>query len=142
MTTKTKYEWRWAACSIVEFGPVGEKRHLVAKGSLDTWCGHSATTPEIWRANTSKPKCESCVKQEARLLPPKTTMTADEQDQLGAVREAMKDPNVALHIVHTFTHGRAVQVKIRTRKIGPMFFPNEGEKLADVFRLLGSMADE
>jgi hypothetical protein len=133
--------WRWAACSIREFGHVGEKRHLVAEGSLDTWCGHSATYPEIWRRNGTKPKCETCAKQEDRLMPQRE-MTTDEQDKLAAVRTAMKDPNVSLHIVHTFTHGRAVQVKIKSRKIGPMFFPNKGEKLTDVFRLLGSMADD
>jgi hypothetical protein len=69
-------------------------------------------------------------------------VTPDEQAQLTAVQEAMKDPNVALHVAHTFTHGRGVQVRIKSRKIGPIFFPNEGEKLSDVFRLLGSMADE
>lgn len=69
-------------------------------------------------------------------------MTDEEQAQLDEVRAAMKDPNVSLHIVHTFTHGRAVQVKIKSRKIGPYFFPAQGEKLSDVFALLGTMADE
>jgi hypothetical protein len=60
--------WRWAACSIIEFGHVGEKRHLVREGALTTWCNHSATHPEIWRANTKKPKCKDCEKQESKLL--------------------------------------------------------------------------
>jgi hypothetical protein len=69
-------------------------------------------------------------------------MTPDEQAQLDAVRAAMKDPNVSLHIVQTFTHGRAVQVKVKSRKIGPYFFPAADEGLADVLALLGTMADE
>lgn len=62
-------KWRWAACSITEFGPVGEQRHLVLEGSLDTYCNHSATYPEIWRRNSKKPKCKTCEKVEARLMP-------------------------------------------------------------------------
>lgn len=69
-------------------------------------------------------------------------MGAREQEMLDAVREAMKDPYVALHLVPTFTHGRAVQVKIRTRKVGPLLFPAEGESVGDVLMMLGMMADE
>lgn len=63
-----RHPWRWAACSITEFGPVGEQRHLVRKGDLTTFCGHSATHPEIWRANTRKPKCRTCDEASPRLL--------------------------------------------------------------------------
>ena len=55
---------RWAACSAREFGPVGESAHLVRPGSLDTACGASASHPEIWRTNTTKPRCAECAKKE------------------------------------------------------------------------------
>jgi hypothetical protein len=54
----------WASCSIREFGPVGEQRHLVIKGQLTTVCGHTASHPEIWRRDTRKPKCKVCTKKE------------------------------------------------------------------------------
>ena len=62
--------YRWVACSATEFGPVGEQRHLARKGALTTYCAHSATHPDIWRANRRKPKCETCGAAEARLIPP------------------------------------------------------------------------
>ena len=69
-------------------------------------------------------------------------MNTHEADALAAIRAALNDPNVALHLVPTFTHGTAVQVKVRSRKIGPMIFPAEGQGLADVLHMLGTMAEE
>jgi hypothetical protein len=67
---------------------------------------------------------------------------AHEEAALAAIREAMKHPEVALHLVYTFTHGRGIQVKIKTRKIGPLIFPANGGTLSDTLRMLGDMADE
>lgn len=67
---KDRHPYRWVACSITEFGHVGEKRHLGRKGSLTTYCGHSASVPDIWRRNTTKPKCRECEAVEARIIPP------------------------------------------------------------------------
>jgi len=52
---------RWAACSAAEFGHIGNVRHIVPAGGLTTVCGASATYPDIWRGNTTKPPCEACV---------------------------------------------------------------------------------
>lgn len=52
---------RWAACSAREFGPVGETRHVVTPGHLTSLCGATATHPDIWRANGTKPRCPECV---------------------------------------------------------------------------------
>lgn len=60
----TRNAWRWVACSITEFGHVGEERHLARKGALTTFCGHSATYANIWRRNTRKPKCRTCAAAE------------------------------------------------------------------------------
>ena len=65
------YPYRWVACSMIEFGPVGQHRHLARKGALTTYCGHDATHPDIWRANTRKPKCPRCDAAASRLLPPR-----------------------------------------------------------------------
>lgn len=55
---------RWAACSAREYGSVGKVAHLVHPGSLNTACGASASHPEIWRTNTTKPRCAECAKKE------------------------------------------------------------------------------
>ena len=68
-------------------------------------------------------------------------MGQKEAEALDAIREAMRDPHVAIHLVPTFTHGRAVQVKIRSRKIGPLIIPKE-RPLSDILTMLGEMADE
>lgn len=64
--TKTD-EPRWVACSEREFGPSGSLRHLARPGALSTLCGFSATYPEIWRGNTTKPKCAACERIEHSL---------------------------------------------------------------------------
>ena len=67
-------------------------------------------------------------------------------DSLGArdgavlreIREALRSPNAAIHVVQTFTHGRALQVKIKSRKIGPLIVVSEGQTLADIAAMLFS----
>ena len=63
-----RHPYRWVACSITEFGHVGAQRHLARTGQLTTYCGHTASLPGIWRANTRKPKCPTCADAEDRLL--------------------------------------------------------------------------
>ena len=65
-----------------------------------------------------------------------------ETDALAQVREALGSSDVRLALVHTFTHGRGVQVYVKTRKIGPLIFPPEGGTLADTLHMLGAMAIE
>ena len=69
-------------------------------------------------------------------------MTAEEKQALAEIKDALKQPYVALHFVQTLTHGRAVQVKIKTRKVGPLIFPPDGGTVGDVLALLGNLADE
>ena len=57
--------YRWVACSIREFDSSGLRRHLATPGALTTVCGYSASHPEVWRANTTKPKCPECAKRES-----------------------------------------------------------------------------
>lgn len=64
-----RHPYRWVACSVAEFGHVGEQRHLARKGALTTYCGHSASYPDIWRGNTRKPKCTPCAEVEGRIIP-------------------------------------------------------------------------
>ena len=65
-----RHPYRWVACSIPEFGHVGEQRHLAPKGALTTYCGHSATHPDIWRRDSRKPKCPTCEAVETNVLTP------------------------------------------------------------------------
>ena len=52
----------------------------------------------------------------------------------------MREPYVALHVVDTFTHGQGIQVQVRSRKIGPILFPSEGQTVGDVLAMLGYAA--
>lgn len=52
---------QWVACSTSEFGHVGHDRHIARPGARVTVCGNSASHPEIWRRNTTKPRCVSCM---------------------------------------------------------------------------------
>lgn len=65
----------------------------------------------------------------------------NESDTLGAIRSALYDPNVALRLVPTFTHGTAVQVYIKTRKIGPILISPEGGTAGDTLRMLADLYD-
>lgn len=67
VTTRDGYIFRWVACSAAEFGPTGFVRHLAAPGALDTVCASSASHPEIWRGNRSKPACPDCEAWVARI---------------------------------------------------------------------------
>ncbi len=53
--------FRWMACSAKEYGAVGVKRHLVYSDGLSTACGASASHSEIWRGNSTKKPCPTCV---------------------------------------------------------------------------------
>jgi hypothetical protein len=58
------------------------------------------------------------------------------------MRDALKDPNLRIALPVTFTHGRGVQLYIKTRKVGPMILKSEGQTLADLLHMLGTMAEE
>ena len=69
-------------------------------------------------------------------------MSAAENEAMTKIREALADPNVSIRIVQTFTHGRAAQVYVKSRKVGPFILPAEGQTLADVLHMLGSLAED
>lgn len=52
---------RWVACSAAEFGHPGTVRHIAARGAVTTVCSTTALPAQIWRGNTTKPKCRACV---------------------------------------------------------------------------------
>lgn len=63
-------DMRWVACSVKDFGPVGERRHLIRGRGLTTLCGTTASHPEVWRGNTVKPVCKVCQEASAHGSPP------------------------------------------------------------------------
>lgn len=67
---------------------------------------------------------------------------AAERDALTQIREALADPNASIRFTQTFSHGRAVQVYVKTRKVGPFILPGEGQTLADVLHMLGTLAEQ
>jgi len=51
----------WVACSTHEFGRVGNDCHILRGRGITTACGATASTPEIWQDNSTKPRCKHCV---------------------------------------------------------------------------------
>lgn len=60
--------------------------------------------------------------------------------ELDELREALAGPNVSIRLVSTFTHGRGVQVYVKSRKVGPLIVPEGPQTLADVLHMLGTIA--
>lgn len=69
-------------------------------------------------------------------------MSADTRsdEALAEITRALQDPNASIRLPMTFTHGRGAQVYIKSRKVGPIIFPAEGQTLADVMAMLGKLA--
>ena len=59
---------------------------------------------------------------------------------LADIKEALRSDEVRLRLVYTFTHGRGVQVYVKTRKVGPLLLPAEGQDISDVLAMVGSLA--
>jgi hypothetical protein len=82
MVTYLNSEYRWVSCSQDADWATSQYRHLNIKGSLHTVCGCTASHPEVWRGNTTKPDCPECTKQVTPVLPEpkkeKPTMTKHE----------------------------------------------------------------
>ena len=53
---------RWVSCSADFSVTASQTRHLILPGSPTTLCGRTATQAGTWRGNTTKPKCEDCLK--------------------------------------------------------------------------------
>lgn len=78
-----------------------------------------------------------------------TSVLTSEEDSLimaaltiNEIRDALIHPYGSMRIVQTFTHGRGVQIYLRTRKVGPILFPPEGQSLSDLLATIGSMVSE
>lgn len=60
---------------------------------------------------------------------------------LDELRDALRSEGASIRLVHTFTHGRCVQVYSgKGKKVGRVLVPQDGQTLADVLHLLGSLA--
>ena len=51
----------WGSCTTEDSWDLGRYRHLVRDGGLDTRCGASATSPEVWEPGHPKRQCEKCL---------------------------------------------------------------------------------
>lgn len=60
-------------------------------------------------------------------------------DVLDEIRTAMKG-TPSLDLVHTMSHGIAVQVRQGRKKVGPLLFPPDGGTVADTLQMLGTLA--
>lgn len=62
--------------------------------------------------------------------------------QLEEMREALASPDVRIALPVTFTHGRGVQIYVKSRKVGPIILRSEGQSLSDLLAMVGNMAEE
>lgn len=70
------------------------------------------------------------------------TETTEEAAALAAIKDALKSKDGSIRFVQTMSHGRGVQVHLKTRKIGPVLFPGQGQDLSDVLGMLGRLMEE
>ena len=95
-------EIRWVSCSRDASWSASRVRHLVRRGCDTTACGATATSPGIWRANSSKPKCQACINTSAgadlqRLVAEvRTGMRGYSEGDLRAVAKYLADAVVAM----------------------------------------------
>jgi hypothetical protein len=52
---------QWVTCTRYDDYMTSLARHIVRRGHLTTVCGASASVPDVWRPNTTKPRCTQCV---------------------------------------------------------------------------------
>lgn len=52
---------RWVACSQDASYAASQHRHLIRGKVHTTLCGASASFPEVWRGNSTKPECPQCL---------------------------------------------------------------------------------
>lgn len=53
---------RWVACSQDASYAASLHRHVVPVGQLTSLCCATASHPEVWRGNSTKPDCPQCRK--------------------------------------------------------------------------------
>lgn len=63
-----------------------------------------------------------------------------EDQTIDELRAALAHPDASIKFTHVFGHGRAAQVYVKSRKIGPFILPSEGQTIADVLHMLGVLA--
>jgi len=66
--TKTKDDLRWVACGQDASYAASLHRHLIRGKVHTTLCGASASFPEVWRGNSTKPVCPECAKAQIAAL--------------------------------------------------------------------------
>lgn len=54
---------RWATCSKAAHESVSKHTHRVDRGKENTLCGASAPRADVWRANSTKPRCPTCLER-------------------------------------------------------------------------------
>jgi hypothetical protein len=69
---------RWVACSQDADYAASRSRHLAYPGGLTTLCGATASEPAVWRGNTTKPQCRTCLRVAEEGLPAAAHTEAEE----------------------------------------------------------------
>lgn len=65
MSKKKSAVDRWVSCSRDASWAASQERHIVRQGSITSACGASASMPDVWRGNRTKPKCQACLRAAA-----------------------------------------------------------------------------
>lgn len=68
-------------------------------------------------------------------------MTEKEDQTLSQIRTALAQPDASIRFTYVFGRGRAAQVYVKSRKVGPFILPSEGQTLADVLHSLGLLME-
>lgn len=63
-----------------------------------------------------------------------------EQESLAEMRDALAAGRGSIALVYVFGHGLCAQVKVNTRKVGPLVIPRDDQTLGDVLHMLGDLA--
>lgn len=69
-------------------------------------------------------------------------MATNESEALADIKAALNDPQCSLRFVETFRYGTAVQVYVKSRKVGPFILPADGQTVADTLHMLGELRSE
>lgn len=70
-------------------------------------------------------------------------MSTRGDEALDQIRDALGNNDVSIRLPLLFSHpGRAAQVYVKSRKVGPLIVPAEDQSLGDVLKMLGDMTSE
>lgn len=108
---------RWVSCSQEASYAASRHRHLAKPGALTTVCGASASHASVWRGNTTKPQCPTCLRVAANdgVETPIEAIAREAVQELEEVAARVTAPEVPDW--HARYRGYAYRQIVKTRNI-------------------------